>query len=71
MHEPRKFQHDRNAAGAVVGAHHGLAPVGGIGVVVGPGATVVVCADEQTCRCRRVGAGYDVACLERGAVITL
>ena len=70
LHQSGKLQHHSHAARAIVGSHHGLAPVGRVGVVVCPWATVIVGAHQQACCHLRFGAGYDVLALQYGAVPT-
>ena len=67
----RQFEHHRHARCAIVGRHDRQAVLRGVGVLVGPGAGVVVGRNDDAVFGFGLVGGNDVAAAQRGAVPTL
>ena len=65
------LQHHGYAAGAIVGSHDRLAPVGTVGIIVSPGTTVPMGTQKDTCGRLRIVMGYDIGVLEYSTVVAL
>ena len=65
------FQHDSYSAGTIVGCHHRLAPIGTVGIVICPRATVPMSTEQNAGFSLRVVMGNDIGILQYRAIITL
>lgn len=65
------LQHDGYSAGAIVGSHYRLAPVGTVGVVVSPRTAVPMSTEQDAGFSLRVVMGDDIGILQDGTIIAL
>ena len=65
------FQHDGYSAGTIVGSHYRLAPIGTVGIVISPRATVPMGTKQDAGFSLRIVMGNDIGILQYRAIIAL